>query len=309
MIPIEELHSIGQAALLSGVPVETIRIWERRYKAVEPVRTTGGHRKYTENDVRYLAALKSLVASGTRIGKAAKMPKKDVLSVNVTPSPTSEHEGGFEALTKKIIIAARDLRSDEVAALLKIKGDHQAFDVVTGCYLPLLREIGVLWHAGEVSVAVEHMVENAVSSEIQSLMRTTPSNSDGPIAVCAAIEGDRHEVGLLTATLFLQKQGIRTVYLGGDLPLTDLDDAVRRVRPDLVVISAMLSPQEEQLQRLERLAKKSHFSRAAKVMGGPGLGDKHRLPSFTYCPTLIEFSEKIPQLLEEFCHLKCTPEN
>jgi len=75
----QTLYKIGEASTRSGVPIETIRIWERRYNAVEPIRTVGRHRKYTDENVRYLAALKAMVDSGRRIGQVVKLSEEEAL--------------------------------------------------------------------------------------------------------------------------------------------------------------------------------------------------------------------------------------
>lgn len=85
-----KLYKIGQASKLSGVPIETIRIWERRYDAVVPVRTKGGHRKYTEQDVDYLTALKAIVTTGTRIGQLVRLPRQEVLDAALALPVKSE---------------------------------------------------------------------------------------------------------------------------------------------------------------------------------------------------------------------------
>ncbi len=58
-------------ARLSGVPASTIRMWERRYQAVQPSRTAAGGRLYTQADTARLALLKELVARGNAISTIA----------------------------------------------------------------------------------------------------------------------------------------------------------------------------------------------------------------------------------------------
>ncbi len=71
-------YPIGTAARLAGIPPETLRIWERRYQFLDPGRTVGGHRLYSEEDVDLLRAVKRLVDSGMRIGAVAGMPHDEI---------------------------------------------------------------------------------------------------------------------------------------------------------------------------------------------------------------------------------------
>jgi DNA-binding transcriptional MerR regulator len=63
----------GIAARLAGVPVNTLRIWERRYVVVGPRMSAGRQRLYSAADVRRLAIIKQLVDSGHPIGAVATL--------------------------------------------------------------------------------------------------------------------------------------------------------------------------------------------------------------------------------------------
>jgi DNA-binding transcriptional MerR regulator len=64
----------GTAARLAGIPVETLRVWERRYGVVGPGVSPRGHRLYSAEDVSRLALIKQLVDLGTPIGSIATLP-------------------------------------------------------------------------------------------------------------------------------------------------------------------------------------------------------------------------------------------
>jgi DNA-binding transcriptional MerR regulator len=64
----------GTAARLAGIPVETLRVWERRYGVVGPRLSPRGHRLYATEDVSRLALIKQLVDLGSPIGSIATLP-------------------------------------------------------------------------------------------------------------------------------------------------------------------------------------------------------------------------------------------
>ncbi|WP_019938745.1 MerR family transcriptional regulator [Bordetella sp. FB-8] len=72
----------GQAARLVGMPVTTLRIWERRYGIVAPPTTASGQRLYSEQDVQRLTLLKSLVDSGYAIGSIARFDDAQLASLD-----------------------------------------------------------------------------------------------------------------------------------------------------------------------------------------------------------------------------------
>ena len=58
------MYTIKQAAARTGVPVELLRAWERRYGIVEPERTASGYRLYGGEDLRRLLSIRQLTALG-----------------------------------------------------------------------------------------------------------------------------------------------------------------------------------------------------------------------------------------------------
>ena len=61
----------GAAARLAGLPVETLRVWERRYGLSDPQRSSHGQRLYSAEQVQRLRLLKQLVDWGHPIGQLA----------------------------------------------------------------------------------------------------------------------------------------------------------------------------------------------------------------------------------------------
>lgn len=63
----------GTAARLAGLPVSTLRVWERRYAVVKPEKTDGGQRVYSQHDVARLRFLRRLTHAGHAIGTIATL--------------------------------------------------------------------------------------------------------------------------------------------------------------------------------------------------------------------------------------------
>lgn len=70
----EPTYRSGTAARLAGIPVDTLRMWERRYRVVGPQVSARGHRRYAAADVDRLALIKTLVELGHSIGTIAHLP-------------------------------------------------------------------------------------------------------------------------------------------------------------------------------------------------------------------------------------------
>jgi hypothetical protein len=71
----EPTFGIGAVSRLTGVPIDTLRVWERRYSAVTPKRSSDNKRCYTQADVARLVLIKQLVDQGHAVGCVAHLPE------------------------------------------------------------------------------------------------------------------------------------------------------------------------------------------------------------------------------------------
>lgn len=79
--PIEAMpnrYRIGAVSRLTGIPTDTLRIWERRYELVKPQRTKKGGRLYSQDDVTRLTMIKTLVDRGHAIGTVARLELQEL---------------------------------------------------------------------------------------------------------------------------------------------------------------------------------------------------------------------------------------
>lgn len=75
------VYRIGAVANLAGVPVATLRVWERRYGLVAPPKSDGGHRLYSKHDVLKLTLLKTLTQQGHAISSLATQSLEQLQSM------------------------------------------------------------------------------------------------------------------------------------------------------------------------------------------------------------------------------------
>jgi DNA-binding transcriptional MerR regulator/methylmalonyl-CoA mutase cobalamin-binding subunit len=264
---------IGTAARLAGIPPETLRIWERRYKMLAPGRTEGGHRLYSEHDVEVLRAVKRLVDSDMRIGTVAALPQERILEeaakLAPPPAPAAPLLEGNDALLAEILDASRDLDTNRVSALLdRPRLLTDGLDVVTSLYLPLLHRVGELWHKGEISVAVEHFVEKLVTARIHAILQSTAGATSGRLALFACPSGERHEAGLLAAAVALKAAGFPVAILGADLPSKDLAEAAAKLAPAVVVLAVSSDLSVEARTSLPVVLERAPLKDVPLVLGG-----------------------------------------
>jgi len=110
--------------------------------------------------------------------------------------------------------------------------------------LPVQREIGRLWHKGDVNVAEEHLVSATTHRTMSVLMQdSSPVAGDGKTVVAAAVANNAHDIGIRAISDMYQLAGWRTVYLGSDVPVHDLAEVVDIFDADILLLGATLSTQ------------------------------------------------------------------
>jgi MerR family transcriptional regulator, light-induced transcriptional regulator len=203
--------NIAALAQRTGIAPDTLRKWEQRYAILHPARTAGGQRRYSERDVARVEWLRERLEEGYRIGEAASL----LGSVGPTParSPREHLKGMLDALDD-LEPATIGLRLDQAFALLRVE---ETFEAVL---CPLLEAVGDRWQNGTMTTAQEHLVSEAVRSRLAHLLADAGGGVHG-VAVLACAPGERHELGLMMATIALRRDGWKVVYLGADAPLTD----------------------------------------------------------------------------------------
>jgi DNA-binding transcriptional MerR regulator len=66
-------YRIGAVSQTTGIPVSTLRIWEKRYRAFSPIKSPGNHRIFNESDISKALLLKQLSQQGHAISSIAGM--------------------------------------------------------------------------------------------------------------------------------------------------------------------------------------------------------------------------------------------
>jgi len=219
--------NIAALAQRTGIPPDTLRKWEQRYRILQPDRTAGGQRRYSERDVARVEWLRERLDEGYRIGEAAQL----LGTVGVDPGrKAADHLHGILDAVECGEPAEIGIRLDQAFALLGV--DATLADVLQ----PLLRTIGERWESGTLSVAEEHLVSEAVRARLGYLLGDAGGGVRG-VALLACAPGERHELGLMMAAIALRRDGWKVVYLGADTPLADAIALATRLESRILGIS------------------------------------------------------------------------
>jgi DNA-binding transcriptional MerR regulator len=251
---------IGELSRRTGVAVELLRAWERRYGLLDPSRSSGGFRLYSEEDERRVRLMRDHIAGGLAAAEAARMVRS-----NVPP--------GAPALPASALAAGRG-RLEAALDALDETGAHAALDallagftretVLSEVVVPYLAELGERWHRGDATVAQEHFASNLIRGRLLALAREW-DRGPGLRALLACAPGELHDLPLIMLGLALSARGWRISFLGQDTPFETLADAGSALRPDAVVISSTLPERLAGLDRLRGLGRTTKL-----YLAGPG---------------------------------------
>jgi methanogenic corrinoid protein MtbC1 len=250
--------NIAALARRTGVSADTLRKWEQRYDVLRPARSAGGQRRYSETDVARVDWLKARLAEGFRIGEAATLLRASRAAAS---SP--------EELRQAIVEATLQSDADELAIVLdQLLLVHPLELGLLEVVAPALAEIGALWERGTLSVAQEHLASAGIRAALMRLL-AEPRPAVRGTAVLACAPGERHEIGVLTATALLRADGWKALYLGADCPVDDTFALARQARAQLVCFGATLA---DALDALEEELSARRDDEVEVVVGGAATG-------------------------------------
>jgi methanogenic corrinoid protein MtbC1 len=239
------LHPVRVVSLRTGLTPDLLRAWEKRYRAVTPVRSAGGQRHYSDADVERLTLLVRAIRGGRQIGQVAtldnddlrKVIEADERSAALNRAPSTDGPAPESFLSRALIaVEAFDgyaLEQTLRTAALRLPADD-VLDQVIG---PLLFTIGSLWHQGQLQLANEHLATTTIRRVLTWMGEVTEAPAGAPVVIIGTPAGHVHELGAMLAATTAAGNGWRVVYLGANLPAEELARAAKQVRASAVALS------------------------------------------------------------------------
>jgi len=280
------LENISVKALvrLVGINENTLRAWERRYNAVQPERDAEGHRLYSKKDVERIRLLWALVKEGHAIGKIAGLPTnglKKLLSRSLSPEAVElpDQLASKKAFLPDMVKALGKFDLEKLnQVLLRARFELSTKEIVLNLIRPLLVEVGELVHLDKLSITQEHLLSALLRDYLGNIHQSLSpydlsSRAGSPGVILTTREGDMHEFGILCASILCHLYRLRTYYLGPNMPVEDLIEAVEALKVDYLVLGVTALPPNrdpvsphEFLNRLDRgLPRKVSFCLGGSV--------------------------------------------
>lgn len=267
-------YLISTVSKRSGVKSDLVRAWERRYQAVNPSRTEGGHRVYSDLDIARLKLLNQATNSGHSISQIARLTldelknllKDDVTSTISAPAATPNKNVPFGGDRRHLY---EDYVDKCYAAVLAFDGhqleghfENAIVELGTESFIekvlnPLLTLIGDRWRTGELRPVHEHMASAIVRSLAYILRNNSPCAPNAPKMIVSTPINQMHELGALLAGIIAEFKGWQVTFLGANLPAEEIAAAAKFTNAKAVTLSISYKNDEliiaKELRRLRKL--------------------------------------------------------
>lgn len=216
---------------LSGIKAHTIRIWEQRYAFIKPQRTQTNIRYYTNDELKKILNISLLNKYGYKISHINKMSKGEIEEKIVSLSNMQAQQ---ERIVNDMIQCMVDMNIEKFEQVLDGYISLKGFDkAITQIIFPFLERIGILWLANHINPAQEHLVTNIIRQKIIAGIETVFTHlASNKLVLLFLPEGEHHELGLLYICYLLKTRGIKTLYLGADVPAVDVEFVSNLKKPD-----------------------------------------------------------------------------
>jgi DNA-binding transcriptional MerR regulator/methylmalonyl-CoA mutase cobalamin-binding subunit len=255
-------QTIKAVAQRTGLSAHVIRVWEKRYRAVEPSRTGTNRRLYSDAEVERLSLLRDLTHAGHSIGPIAALPTERLRQLASSgangarhPTPTGRPQS---KLLEEAIEAVTRLDSAELEHILNRGAvEHGIQGLLQKLIAPLAQRIGELWREGEITAAHEHFASAVIRIFLGHAAKSFVATEHAPVLVVATPHGQLHELGALLAAATAANLGWNIIYLGPSLPAAEIAGAVRQQEARAVALS-IVYPEDDpritvELERLQQL--------------------------------------------------------
>ncbi|MCX6629492.1 MAG: MerR family transcriptional regulator [Candidatus Solibacter sp.] len=234
-------YPIRAVSKLTGISIDALRAWERRYKAVVPNRTTRG-RLYDASQVRRLTLLRDATKAGHAISSVSKLEDPQIEALLAAPAAraTPLDAGSGQTVLKPVLAAIENYdytgansELGVLASLLPVP------ELIARVVHPLMDLVGQRWYNGTLTVAQEHMVSVLLRNLLGGLVRLYHPREPRVRLIFATPASELHEFGILCGAMLAVAVGLEAIYLGPNLPTPEIISITNRLKPHALVLGVV----------------------------------------------------------------------
>ena len=229
-------YSIKDLEKITGIKAHTIRIWEKRFGIVAPLRTQTNIRYYSDEDLRRLMNVAILNKYGYKISNIQSMSAAEL---NACVMDLTHQDIDNDHQVDNLVMAMielDELRFDKIISSSIIK---QGFDYTfENLLFKFFEKIGILWQIGAVNPVQEHFISHLIRQKlIMAIDGQQIYVNNYKTFLLFLPENEYHEIALLYLQFLIRKEGHQVIYLGQNVPLIHLKNVFEIHHVDYLVTS------------------------------------------------------------------------
>lgn len=245
---VKNTFSIKDLENLTGIKAHTIRIWEKRYNVLKPMRTDTNIRLYDLHALQKLLNITLLNDYGYKISKISKLSDEKLpLLVNEIISEKSAKNHAISSFKMAMMNFDQTLFFKTYNDLLSEKSFKEIFKDV---FIPLITEIGLLWQTDTISPSHEHFISYLIKQKLlintEKLQLSEPTK-ENKLFVLFLPQNEIHELGLMYLNYEILLNGYKSIYLGESIPIESLKDIKKYFNNIVYVCYATVEPTKNEV--------------------------------------------------------------
>jgi MerR family transcriptional regulator, light-induced transcriptional regulator len=277
---VKNVFSIKDLENLSGIKAHTIRIWEKRYNILEPMRTDTNIRLYDLASLQKLLNITLLHNHGYKISKISTFPPdkipslvRDIISVkSIKNHAIKDFKMAMMNFDQGLFFATYD-------NLLSEKSFREVFYEV---FIPLLNEIGLLWQSDTITPAHEHFLTYLIKLKLLTnteKIQNIESHKSDRVFVLYLPSNEIHELGLMYLNYEFLFHGNKTIYLGESVPTESLKDTLKYFDNITFVSYLTVQPTKDEVNDYVEILKKEILQKETNELWLIGKMTEHLDPA------------------------------
>ncbi len=275
------VYSIRDLENFSGIKAHTIRIWEKRYRLLEPERKDSNIRMYSEAELKKILNVSYLNRNGFKISRIASLDEDELTGqVMVVSSRNDIPDKSFQP--GKVLMSALRFSEDQFKSALEPFIKNYGVEEAFINYLhPLLVKSRILWQTGAMTRAQEQFVRNTIKQIliIEDNKISVDKRNSGTVAMISTSD-NQTEANFLFYKYTLRKRGYEVIYTGDFLPSSEAVD-IYRIKPFkfLVVNSGSFDYTKKNIEYFTSVGKSLQISKIifTDYEGTPGKKHSDRI--------------------------------
>ncbi|MBK1792524.1 MerR family transcriptional regulator [Persicirhabdus sediminis] len=286
----------------SGLSPHVLRVWEKRYAAVTPHRSSTNRRLYSDEEIHKLQLLHQLTEQGHSISQIAKLDNGELMVMAQQSdelTPIAPDSGSAEIFVE---------RAREATQVFDMHALERVFDeaivqlgysaLLERVMVPFIQLVGQDWQDGHISTAEEHAASHLIKDYLARTARPFTHDASAPCCVVATPSGQLHEIGAVIASSMAKKMGWNVLYLGPSLPAEEIAGACIHHQAKALCLSIVYPLDDPHLPaELERLRK--HLPAETPIIIGGRASFYYQKAINKIDATLVESMPELRQTLDQ----------